>query len=916
VRAAAVLRHLLTSDTALGFTQASFVLLALAGVVAAAGVLLALRRGRLAMRLAGSAMLLAALGLAGGTLLARARIAAAVGPPRLAVLLAMRARPDDPWPRGSGHIPFGPAGAAERQKAYLEPGGSFSPQAGSFGVAFWVVGGDGRLITTSDAIPLAATAARYVRAPDGIAVHTAFYDAVWTATGVRRFHLSLAGHVPEGAHLEVTIRGVGPAGGALTAIRRDGAGLVLGDDWRVGPVAPDALRFLGVEGSAGWLRPVAPAAERVADPAGWAAARFAVGSTAELDVTAAPAATAQGAAPAATAQGAAPAVTAQGAAPAVTAQGAAPAVTAQGAAPAVMAPAATAPAATAPAATAPAEPPGRLVPPVTAERVTAGAPAQAAALAAPAQSGLPAALVPGASPAVLAQAAPVVPAPAEPPDRLVLDGIDPQFAQALRAQVMTLQQSLVGTETRPGDPLNYPLQWLRDGAYVVVALARAGELAQAAALTAPLLAADFFGGFGAEADAPGLALWALAETAALAGGPAADPAPAVSASFGPVSRPGALAVQGTAEGPAQGTVEGRTVEGGTVEGRTAAGQSGDGMAPGAAEGPAEGAAVLPAPAAVLWPAVQRKAALIGQMLQARTELRHDFTGPVVPAYAGRPDLTLVAEPAQDGLIIGRMDWGRPVFFVNAASYAGLRGAASLARRLGHAAEAQAWSDEAAALGARWRAAFAAPGFAGQRANERTAIVGLWPSGIADPAAYGAWLAELWPQRWDDAAGGFRTRPLWTYFDVAEAHQWLELDRPDRAWDVLGWFWRHQPAPGLYTLWEGAGEENGFGLWQQTRGWVRPPDVTPHYWAAAEVLLLQLAMLAEVRETPGGRVLMIGAGVPAAWLARPIRVAGIGTAAGFVDWAWDGRRVAVHVADAALPVRLGAGFPPGTPVGVR
>ena len=114
-------------------------------------------------------------------------------------------------------------------------------------------------------------------------------------------------------------------------------------------------------------------------------------------------------------------------------------------------------------------------------------------------------------------------------------------------------------------------------------------------------------------------------------------------------------------------------------------------------------------------------------------------------------------------------------------------------------------------------------------------------------------------------GGFRETPLWTYFDIAEAHQWLFLGRPECTWLTLHWYWDHQVLLGLYTWWEGSGEENTFHLWEQVRGWLKPPYVTPHYWTAAETLLLQLDMLAYVDESKGGAPsLAVGAGIPPDW----------------------------------------------------
>ena len=56
-------------------------------------------------------------------------------------------------------------------------------------------------------------------------------------------------------------------------------------------------------------------------------------------------------------------------------------------------------------------------------------------------------------------------------------------------------------------------------------------------------------------------------------------------------------------------------------------------------------------------------------------LRLPYVGPIVPAHRNRNDLDLVCEPARDGLIIGRMDFGRPVSYINGISYRGLRSAA-------------------------------------------------------------------------------------------------------------------------------------------------------------------------------------------------------------------------------------------------
>ncbi|MSU34868.1 MAG: hypothetical protein EXS36_07100 [Pedosphaera sp.] len=66
-----------------------------------------------------------------------------------------------------------------------------------------------------------------------------------------------------------------------------------------------------------------------------------------------------------------------------------------------------------------------------------------------------------------------------------------QFSECLDAQVAHLMMGLVRNETRPGDPNNYPLNWLRDGAMTIVALARAGQLDVARQLCDPFVEHDF-----------------------------------------------------------------------------------------------------------------------------------------------------------------------------------------------------------------------------------------------------------------------------------------------------------------------------------------------------------------------------------------------------------------------------------------
>jgi hypothetical protein len=212
--------------------------------------------------------------------------------------------------------------------------------------------------------------------------------------------------------------------------------------------------------------------------------------------------------------------------------------------------------------------------------------------------------------------------------------------------------------------------------------------------------------------------------------------------------------------------------------------------------------------------------------------------------------------------------------------------------MGQNSEAAEWEKEARETQEAWWRAFEIPK---ERGNERTGIVGLWPTGIAEdrPERYRAGLTEP----------DFSKTPLWTYFDLARAHNWLALGEADRMWRTLNYFWSHQPSPGLFTIWEGNGEENSFGLWENIRGWAAPPHVTPHYWAAAEMLHVQLDALAMER----GGELVIGAGVPQEWLRGEIEASGIRTRRGTVDWTWKQGRLTVKVDGRRAAYRAGPAF---------
>ena len=646
---------------------------------------------------------------------------------RQVVLEAMQRRPDDPWPRGTGHVLLAAPGSREVNKGYYEPGGSFSPTFGSFGASLWVVDDQQHLKVTSDAIPLDQIRQRFawpnLRGVPNIHADTLYYQSVWALAGPGAWLLQVHPKTNTGTHTWVVIRSVGPAGAPIRSLEWDGGRLLVNRRWTLTCDPPPASVRLAHEGSPQWTTwPFTNTVWNSTD--GWCCARIelARGRDARLTVRDA------------------------------------------------------------------------VVPPVP----------------------------PLAFPSAYSTLQMTLP--------------DEQFIGCLNAQVAHLLMGTVGLETRPGDPNHYPLSWARHAAYIISALARAGQVAVARELLGSIVERDFPGGFGPEADAPGTELWAMEEVAARGRQTALD--------------------------------------------------------------------------AALWPHALRKVQLIADMLAANRPVYRPLYGPVVPQYAQDKDLRLLCEAARDGLVVGKMDWTRPVLFVNAANYGGLQSAARLADRYGDSGSSAAWLTLAAQLRQAWQNELKPP----HSENERTYVNGLWPTWIAgaNNSAYESGLEGLWATALNDQ-GSFKTPPIWTYYSVAEAHQWLYLMQPDRVWQVLRWFWQNQSAPGLFTWGEGKDEENTFHLWERVRGWTKPPNVTPHYWTAAEVLLLQLDMLAYLDESGPSPALVIGGGIPAAWLNRPMSVRGLSTRLGQVDWNWQNRRMTVVMRGNRCPVRLGPAFPANTPV---
>jgi hypothetical protein len=594
------------------------------------------------------------------------------GTPQQQVQSQMRTRPADPWLRNAGHIILATPGSRAEEKAYYEPGGSFSPVAGSFGVSIWMVDKDGNLKATSDSIPLDKIGQQFTdlsrKQPPGLLAKTEFYQAAWSQTKPGTWQLTLNTPANSTTRPVLMIRSVGPAGGAVNSLNWNGQRLLINDRWSLKPSATPVKVHLGSETLPGWIKESSSSTEWK-DQRGWGYGRLELtpGQTWNIEL----------------------------------------------------------------------------------------------ANFTPAPTNLN---------------------PAKISSDLVLQLPDSQFAESLNAQVTHLLMGLVGNRTRPGDPLNYSLPYLREGAYQMVALARAGQLDVAKQLSGYFAETDFINGIHPEAEIPALGIWALTAVAEQLNQPEYDRS--------------------------------------------------------------------------LWPSIQRKAELIVDMLSTNRPGYPVVEQSQVP-FSEYPDFLKM------DLIAGKMDNVPGLITLDPSasimSYRALLDAAALAARVNQPAAAKRWRSEAERLQAAWGKAFERT-FADKL---ETYTRSLWPSGIA--AGNQKEVTQGLERRWSEAhdANGALRQPVVPHLNLAETHQWLLLGESDRVWNTLKWFWQHQASPGLYTWWtdnpKPGDAPRSFSQWQWFRGWVNPPHVTPHYWTTAEMLLLQLDMLAYVNQAASEPTLVIGAG---------------------------------------------------------
>lgn len=76
------------------------------------------------------------------------------------------------------------------------------------------------------------------------------------------------------------------------------------------------------------------------------------------------------------------------------------------------------------------------------------------------------------------------------------------------------------------------------------------------------------------------------------------------------------------------------------------------------------------------------------------------------------------------------------------------------------------------------------------------------------------------------------------------------------------------------------------------------------------------MLAYVDESGSEPVLVIGGGVPGSWVGKPMRVRGLPTRLGVVDWSWQDGKMQATVHGWTPKVRVGTAFGSAVAVSVN
>ncbi len=378
---------------------------------------------------------------------------------------------------------------------------------------------------------------------------------------------------------------------------------------------------------------------------------------------------------------------------------------------------------------------------------------------------------------------------------------DRQFVNAFYSILAQLLVATCGSDVRIAT-VTYPFFWLRDGVYIINALDKAGLHEEMRLQLDRIKAGLFAGGFGAEPDAFGEAIWPFYTHFKL-------------------------------------TADCEWLK-------------------------------------EVYPHLKKRADWIIKVRHT-TEYLYDDTEVRVPDRRYSASTDLICEPARDGLIQGRMDWHRPLIWINAFAYMGLAAIAEMAEILDLQEEASLYQKEAGEIRDALHS-FAIKNFG---TNERDFVCAIWPTQAFEPDS--ELLLELYDKWWRqirlDQTGQYKAEPLWKYFELGQAHNYLLLGERTRALETIDYYLKHHDVKNLFGWLEDSHDiaEN----WSQIEGWYKFPSRQPHGWVSSEFFLLLRDTL--LYEKAGS--LVLGQGIPQAWLKslEPLEVLNAPSTFGPVDF---------------------------------
>lgn len=435
---------------------------------------------------------------------------------------------------------------------------------------------------------------------------------------------------------------------------------------------------------------------------------------------------------------------------------------------------------------------------------------------------------------------------------LALDLPDTQFVDSLKAQITHLTMGVAGNRTYPSDPVSYPLSRFRDGAYQMVALARAGQLDLAKQLSPYFAETDFFNSLIPEADIPALGIWALGEVAIALKQPEYDRwlwqhiqrKAKLIVDMSSSNRSGyptlTVAKAPLAENPDFVRID---------------------LTAGKMDNSPDVISVNPAATPISYRALLDAATLADRLKQPDTaKLWRSHAEKLKAAW--QKDNPISTPPTNP-----KSKLKQPEF---AAFTDGLwpTGIAEGNRTTLTQVFQKRWE------GLRDKTGAFRPNTQSMQAN--IAEAHQWVM-LDQPDQL--WQALKW---------------IWQNQASSGLYTWAG-DRDDPSDKAL---------------------PKSFSQWQRLRGRVNPTQLTPHYWTSAEMLLLQLDMLGYVNRSTNSPTLIIGAGVHKDWLSKSISIKNQLLDGNLVDWTWDGKQMNVQIKGESLDVKLGSSFPNGTQLKVE